>query len=1823
MPSHPFVPPSQPSSFTEVVRRRAELHGERPAFTFLADGEREAARLSYAALDAAAQAVAAELQARGLAGERALLLFPPGLDFVAAFLGCLYAGVVAVPAYPPRPGRSGARLAGMLRDASPRAALTTAALLPRVAREVAATATPLATDTLAAALADRWRPPALRSSDLAFLQYTSGSTAAPKGVMVTHANLLANEAAIARAFAQSEESVVVGWLPLYHDMGLIGNVLQPLWSGGSAVLMAPLAFLQRPRRWLAAIGRYRATTSGGPDFAYALCAARLPPAERAGLDLTSWRVAFDGAEPVRAETLDRFAEEFAPCGFRREAFLPCYGLAEATLFVAGAGAEEAPVVREVDGSGGRRRVGCGQPAAGIRVVIVEPESRTLQPPGREGEIWVAGPGVAAGYWGRPEETADTFHGELCDPARERRAAPHPDPSLSLGMTVLGEGAGSGGDGGPWLRTGDLGIIDAAGELFVTGRRKDLIIVRGRNHYPHDLEQTVEGSHPAARPAGAAAFAVEAGGEERLVVACEVERRLEAEAAAVVAAARRALVEAHEVAPHAVVAIRAGALPRTSSGKVRRGACREAYLAGSLPLLAAGAGAAGGAPSAGVDEPAGLEMALPARAELLALAPAARRRRLADALAAAAAAAGGGWGAPADPDSPLALDSLQAVALRGRVAAALEVELPLAALLAGVTPRALAADVAAGLEAVPGPAPQGPRPSPTAADSTALPLSHGQRALWLLHRLAPASPAYNVALAARLRPAAGDAVDFPSLRRAAARLAARHPALRVTFQAAAGKPVQQPLAGAGIDFAEVAAEAWPPERLAEAVADAAWRPFDLERGPLLRVSVFRTAPGDRAPDGEAGPVLVLAAHHIAVDFWSLELLLDDLGRLLAGEEPPPPRLTYADFVRWQGERLEGAPGELLWDFWRQALDGAPPRLELPSDRQHSAAPVAARGVAACAFAIPAEITGVAARLAAASGGTLFAVLLTAFQALLARFTGAEDLVVGAPAAGRTRPGFEEVVGYFANLLPLRARLAGDPSFRALAAATARTVVAAVEHQDLPFPLLVERLRPERGAGAPLVQAVLAYEAPRRLGGEGAAALTLGLAGEAVRVGPLVLEPVPLPRRAAPFEMVLVVGAGGAGLTAVLELDAAHFDMTTAARLAGHFQTLLAAAVTAPERRLSELPLLTPAERAQLVVEWNDTAVRRPEMDRPLHELVTRWAAATPQAPAVAWRLPDGGERRLSYAELTARADRLAGRLRALGAGPEAPVAILLERSPELLVAILAALAAGGAFAPLDPAHPRDRLAFVLADCGAPVVVTTGALAGRLPAGPWWRVLVEDGLDGEPPGLAATPGAAVGRAPSPETAAYVLYTSGSTGRPKGVVVPHGAAVNMALQGAADLELAPGRRLLQVASFAFDAAVLEVFACWAAGGTLCLARPEATLSGPLLADDLEALAVHAVILTPSVLDLLPERPFPALEIVSLGGELVSAPLAARWSARHLLRNDYGPTEAAVYVTTTLCPPGAAAPPSIGRPIGNGRVYVLDRALEPVPIGVPGELCAAGAGVARGYLGRPELTAERFVPDPFGEAGGRLYRTGDRARLRPDGQVDFLGRLDDQVKVRGVRVEPGEVAAVLREHAAVRAAAVVARRSRAGETMLAAYVVPAGAAPPDLAPALRAFLAARLPEPFVPAVFVPLPALPVTSTGKLDVRALPAAEPTAARRGGAPRGELERTIAAIWSELLGVEQVGIADNFFELGGHSLLMARAQAAVSEALGRQVPLVALFNHPTVASLAAHLDQDGARAGGGRDAAVRPEPQERAATRRAAMAGLRRARAAAGGAGGER
>ncbi len=1062
----------------------------------------------------------------------------------------------------------------------------------------------------------------------------------------------------------------------------------------------------------------------------------------------------------------------------------------------------------------------------------------------------------------------------------------------------------------------------------------------------------------------------------------------------------------------------------------------------------------------------------------------------------------------------------------------------------------------------------------------LPLSFAQERLWFLDQLVPGSWVYNMPLAlqfsGRLEPAA--------LAAALAAIVARHEVLRTSFPSLDGKPAQR-IAPASealpmpplVDLAALPAARVRTEGLRLVAAEAA-RPFDLAAaGPPLRATLVRLRADLSQPRGERWLVL-LTLHHISADGWSLGILVRELCALYAAAvegrvaDLPPLAWQYADFAVWQRAWLTGEVLERQLAFWRERLAGAPPVIELPLDRPRPTAQSHRGSQIACD--LPTALAVRLGEIARRHGATLFMVLLAGFAALLARLCGQDDLVLGTPVAGRNRLEVEGLIGFFVNTLALRLDLAGDLGLDGLLAHVRESTLGAYAHQDLPFEKLVSELHPERSlAHAPLLQVMFSLQ---------------NLPENRLELPGLTVEEVRTESgESAKFDLSLSIAEKPSQILGALEYSAELFDEATARRLAALFVILMEGMAAAPAQPFAELPLLAGAERRQLVAPIAGVAGgRHGEAGPCLHHLVAARAAAAPAAPAIV--TPHGPA--VSYGELDAHAALLAGRLRELGVRRGVSVGVCLPRSPELVVSLLATLAAGGVYLPLDPSHPPERLAWTLADAGATVVVTAGDLLPQPPPGvrrldlAAWRSSAPAA-----PGSAGEAAAAV----RPEDLAYVIYTSGSTGHPKGVAVPHGDAAAHFQATAAFWGLGPGDRVPLLASPGFDVSLDEILPAILAGAALAIGD-EAMWEPAGLLERVAALGLTAINLPTAYWSQwaaeIEDKTLPeglALRLVLVGGEAMPADAARRWWRGPLagvrLLNGYGPTE--TLVTATWCEVDrreaerAAGSVAIGRPFGGRVAHVLDRARQPLPPGVAGELALAGP-LARGYLGRPDLTAERFVPDPVaGESeasapGARLYRTGDLVRRREDGVLVFLGRADGQVKVRGFRIETGEVEAALSSHHAVRQAVVVAREDRPGERRLVAYVVsgPGGVR----VESMREHLRARLPAFMVPAAFVVLESLPLTASGKVDRRALPPPEPRGevGTRHLPPRDPIEEVLAEIWAEVLGVEQVGVEDDFFDLGGHSLLATQVVSRVATVFGVQVPVQRLFASPTVAGLAA-------------------------------------------------
>ena len=1720
------------STFIDLLQYRASKTPDRTAFIFLEDGESETARITYAELHQRARAIGAWLQLHKAAGARVLLLYPSGLDYIAGLFGCMYAGAIAVPAYPPRHNRTLDRLEGIIHDAQPAFALTTKEIHSKMESVDVDSTRARAMEIVEAeqidqSFAEFWFHPFLSERSLAFLQYTSGSTATPKGVMLSHANLLFNERLIQKIFQQTEKSVVVGWLPLYHDMGLIGSVLQPIYNGSSCILMPPTAFLQQPVRWLQTISRYHATTSGGPNFAYELCVRKIDEEQKATLDLSKWSVAFNGAEPIRAESMENFAKAFDVCGFSAKAFRPCYGLAEATLIVSGQKKPRPPMVKLVEAealtydrvvqateatSQARPLIGCGH-ALGQELIIVNPETLTRCAAGKVGEIWVAGRGVAQGYWNNQGETKAVFRAYLAN-----------------------------GDG-PYLRTGDLGF-KCKNELFITGRLKDLIIIRGVNHYPQDIEHTVQRAHENLMNHRGAAFSMEVDGEEQLAVVHEVRPRRETDFDELVRAIRHAVAREHNVNVSTVALVKPGAVPVTTSGKIQRRACRQALQANSLEVLKVWQESA-----TEVDEVsllAGPPWDAAAIQAWLQSQIASRLRLTIDEVAV---------------DRPIAeygLDSLAAVEIKHSIEKVLGVQLPLTSFLHETTVQDLAAQAIARLTNY-GPA----TPVLTHDESiTDAPLSRGQRSLWFMQQLAPESTAYSIVSALRIV----SAVDTGALRRAFQLLTDRHEILRTTFPVVSGEPMQHVSDRVEVCFEELDATSWSATEIDQYLDAEVHRPFKLETGPLFRIKLLKRAVREH--------VLVIAAHHIIADLWSLAILLQELGDAYQSVSLPALNFNYADYVRWQDEMLASAEGDRLWSYWQRQLAGELPVLELPTDRPRPLVQTY-RG-SSLSFEIDAALTHQLKQLGQENGATLYMTLLAAFQVLLHRYTNQDQFAIGSLTTGRSLEGLSRIVGYFVNPMVVRADLSGSPGFETLLGRVRETVLSAFEHQDYPFATLVERVAPVRDARvSPLFQTMFILQKAPVLNDEGLAALALGKAGARIEVGGLMLESMALDQRIAQFDLTLSATEVGGALVSSLQYNTDLFEEQTISRLAENFESLLEEIVADPSRSIAALPLLSETEQFELSTAWR-AAQRDFNLDECVHELFERQVEETPEAVAVSI-----GEAQLTYRELNERANQLARYLLSLGVEADSLVALALDRSLEMVVGLFGVLKAGAAYLPLDPDYPQSRLSYMMEDAQAHVVLTQGHLLERMGLANGQKLAPHPNivcLDWDWSLIAQHEQTNLNTTIDREQLAYIIYTSGSTGGPKGVMVSHGALTNLVHSMREHLAITASDRMLGITTLCFDIAAVEMYVPLIAGACLELVSREELLTPVKLLQRLEHSTVMQA--TPSLWRMLVESgdwTRHGKYRVLCGGEALSRQLAQQIAERgEAVWNGYGPTETTIY--SSLEPvngDGEGAFESIGRATANTQLHILDRWLEQVPAGVTGELYIGGVGVSRGYLRRPELTAERFIPNRFsGLSGARCYNSGDLARFLADGRVEYIGRADHQVKVRGHRIELREIESALAQHEQVRAAVMVAREAENGDKQLVAFVVADNEV--DTAQ-LRTFVRGRLPEYMVPAFFMTLERLPLLSNGKVDRRQLlelaqQASPQQSAREYVAPRTAAEEVLADLLTEVLGVERVGVNDDFFSLGGHSLLATQLLSRVQKIFRVDLPLRKLFEKPTVLGL---------------------------------------------------
>ncbi|MDH5548217.1 MAG: amino acid adenylation domain-containing protein, partial [Gammaproteobacteria bacterium] len=1042
----------------------------------------------------------------------------------------------------------------------------------------------------------------------------------------------------------------------------------------------------------------------------------------------------------------------------------------------------------------------------------------------------------------------------------------------------------------------------------------------------------------------------------------------------------------------------------------------------------------------------------------------------------------------------------------------------------------------------------------------LPLSFAQQRLWFLDQLVPNNPSYNIPLAVRLI----GSLDIAVLSKCFNAVVARHEALRTVFVSHKGKPGQAIQSKLAIQLPVIDLSSLPEDERESQIrvlasADAR-NPFNLARGPLLRTSLIRLNAKEN--------VLLLNMHHIVSDGWSMEILVRELGALYNAfsQNMPNPLpdlpIQYADFAHWQREKLQGEVLERQQSYWRQQLAGASEILELPTDRPYPATQ-SYRG-SNIRVSISKKITEKLLKISHSHSATLFMVLTAAYQLLLSQYSGQKDICIGTPSANRNHSELEPLIGFFINTLVIRTQLDGNPSFSELLTQVRETTLDAFTHQDLPFEQLIDELQLSRTMRhAPLVQAIFALHTSQH-----------GAVGASTD---LQLEPIYAANPFTKVDLDLDLTETKNGLEGYIQFATDLFNEETVQRIADTFVQLLTNIADNPQKRLSEFNLLCETEAQQMLTEWNATERELPKKQC-IHLLFEDQVAQTPNATAVVC-----DDQTVSYLELNTRANQLAHYLRKQGIGPDSLVGLCIDRSIEFFVAVLGILKAGGAYVPLDPDYPQERLISTLQDAKVKVLLTKSHLISSLPD-IRTRVLNQLGyreilLDSQWSDIAEYSNNNPVNSTQPGNLAYIIYTSGTSGKPKGVLNHHSGLFNLVQAQTEGLNITSETRSLQFFSITFDGCVWEIFGTLLSGGTLYVANQSQRQSADAIVDMMKEHRIDLATLVPSVLKNLAKiHELPELKTLVLAGEACPRSLVEQWAPGRRLINAYGPTETTICVSMAQCNDTEQSPP-IGKPIQNVTTYLLDAYLNPVPLGATGELYVGGAGLARGYLNDPQLTAEKFLPDPFSASpGARLYRTGDLARYLPDGNLDYRGRADQQVKLRGFRIELGDIEHVLRIHPAVAEATVVLREDQPNNKQLCAYLIPkAGIALPE-ATTLRDFVKAQLPDYMVPSTYTEIDAFPLTSSGKINLRALPQPEATAGQMFVAPQTATEQSLAKAWIEILKLERVGIHDNFFELGGHSLLATQLTSWVRDAFDVELPISAIFESATLAELAAHIEE---------------------------------------------
>lgn len=1730
------------ATLIDLLEHRAQIDPNKVIYEFISDSGKATEFITNGQLAQQARNIAICLSNQGIKlGDRVLLIYPPGLELIAAFFGCLYAGAIAVPVYPPVSAKLVKKIKYIVKDAKPAMILSTQEINKKIKslywfkkiinlplinsvakrywqKKISLTewdfdSIPwLSSNTIDMTQQSTWQKNTVDKNTIAFLQYTSGSTGDPKGVMASHGNLMHNLNVIKHACQLHENSQGVSWLPPYHDMGLIAGILAPLYANYSGCLISPMAFLNNPLRWLQLISDKKATITGSPNFAFDYCVDKINRAENLNLDLRHLEVIANGAEPLHVNTLNRFYEAFKKYGLRKEAIYPCYGLAEATVFISGNKCltdfkiiyvcteslkkNLLKVVSPTDKTA-TTFVSCGYPYYEIQ--IVNPDDCILSQPNEIGEIWVRGEGITQGYWQKPKETSESFHATRRDDSENKF----------------------------YLRTGDMGFI-LDGNLYVTGRIKDLIIIYGQNHYPQDIEYTVAHSHPNIHIGSCIAFPITYENEERLGIVCGVVPEDNINYSEMIDILCESVANKHQLAIQQIDFVAARTLPKTTSGKIQRRLCKEMLLNDKLSILhhwQAPIFSASNTDIMSNDTSNKQENT----AEVIDKIEYWLQQWIARHVGCSVQTV-----STTRAFIEYGIDSIAAIQLMHDLSEKTHLQLEANLCWEYPSARKLANFLLKEKNNL-------PALIEIKDSKVELELSFGQERLWFLKMLSSDVANYNIGAAFKIE----GALNTEYLQQACDLIVQRHTVLRSVIKTIESKPLPIILSNINtkINIIETT-------EIQSTLQNETMKPYDLELGPLIRFLVIKLSAKEH--------IFLCAAHHIIFDGWSINIFMQELFNYYEeyshGGLPKPKRLVmqYYNYAAWQRKKIHADKYLKLLQYWTEKLKDANKIIELPTDNLRQAIPVTS--IKREKITLNDDLAKSLSVLCKNNNLTPFVFFITAFQLLLYRYSSQNNFIIGVPVAGRPLPQLRDLLGYFVNTLPINLLVNKDQTGLELLVENHKILSEAYNHQDIILPELLKHLNIHRELSRePLFQVMFVMQNSKSL---------QKLSSDSLSITPCWHEPGQLP-----YDIVLEIIPVNETFQINFSYNAMLFEKTTIERYLQNYQAILEILHNSPEKMIHELSLLDNQEKNK-ILKFNKE--KKYLVESTLHQVFENQVDKTPSNPAIIFE-----NNIYSYQVINTIANQLAHYLIATGIKSGNNVVVYMRRTHYLPIALLAISKIGATYVPIDDEYPAERVAYILQDVKATAIITNEGLKNNLSISPA-KIIILSTLEVL---LSSQPTHNPNLAISPEQIAYIIYTSGSTGRPKGVMVRHRGLLNCIAATNEILNITKKDKLLSIASVSFDVSMFDMCITLLHGATIVLADNETCKDPKKILTQILNHTVTILSATPSILKmllLLNLKKDVKINWLS-AGEALSSNLAVELLKHGKIYNFYGPTENSIGATiTNIDNPNKI---TIGPPLNNINAYILDSDQNICPIGVLGELYIGGIQVSAGYLNMEALTAERFTVNPFNPSE-KMYKSGDICRWLADGKIEYLGRSDHQVKIRGCRIELGEIENVLKEDSTIKNAVVTAQKQDSDISCLVAYIVPkkqlGNAQINHEILALRKKLAARLPAYMIPSGFIFLAKIPINASGKVDTKALPhtTIKKVNTTQYAAPTSTLQTQLVDIWCKVLKMDakNLSIEDNFFEIGGDSILSIQI-CIEAEKLGLYFTVQDIFQNQTIIQLA--------------------------------------------------